>query len=96
MWYERLRRPWRNLESRRHLLHHAKDREGDDSSERAVAREQLFWSSTRPRGGGGAYFQLKHHAYYVLYSIFNIFNIESILNQYSISISIRPYNNIEY
>ena len=35
---KRLRRPWQNLESSQHLLHHAKDYEGDDSGERAVAR----------------------------------------------------------
>jgi hypothetical protein len=41
-----VRRPWQNLESSPHPLHYAKDREGDDSSERAVVRavvrEQLF------------------------------------------------------
>ncbi len=81
MWYKRLRRPWRNLESRRHLLHHAKDREGDDSSERAVTREQLFWSSIRtPRGSLLSIKTPCLPMYYIQYSIY------SILNQYWINI----------
>jgi hypothetical protein len=85
MWYKRLKRlrtPWQNLESSRHLLHHAKDHEGDGSGERAVAREQLFEALPEP-GAYGAYFQLKHHTRTVLYPIFNI-NI------------IRPHTDIEY
>ena len=47
-----------NLESVRHLLHHAKDYEGDDSSEGAVAREQpressYFEALLEPQGVGG-------------------------------------------
>jgi hypothetical protein len=44
--------------SSRHLLHHAKDHEDDDSSEGAVAREQpressYFEALQEPRGVGG-------------------------------------------
>jgi len=41
-------------------------------------KSSYFEALLDPKGRGGTYFQLKYHAYYILYSIFNI-NINTAL-----------------